>query len=438
MPQGVELVEWIPKISPEFRSPWHLIDWAGMIERCLCEAVRGLCAVPIRHHKTETTLHGAVWLLTKNPKLRIIILTHSHERAMTLGKRARDLARTAGVGPMRGYDTIEKWQNDQGGGIQIMSAKQSRLGEDCHILIFDDPLDEFSSLEPADREAVDTTIAHYTARCMVEGHRGSVLGVMSRWHPDDPIGRRLLRKGWTYISFPAILDLGLETERAFAPDVWPLDELKATREEWAEKDPSEAGFWAQLQNDPKPPDSRIHDPARYSVIPEWPGWRTGYGLDMQYSSKKIADWAALVAFKVWGAKGFILQSERFKLELDTVYDKAQAFRLVHGAGQFYSYVSGPEVGSVRYLKRRGLVVHGMPARFNKLIRGQRTIDAWNSGKILVPEHGVWVPGFVSRVMQFRGVEGDEDDEFDAMVSVRDGMLGSPLASTVKPVGQRRV
>lgn len=438
MQPGAELVEWIPQVSPEFRSPWHLIDWAAMIEACLVRPVRGLCAVPIRHHKTETTIHGAVWLLTKKPTLRIIILTHSHERAETLGKRARELARAAGVGPMRGHDTIAKWQNERGGGIQIMSAKQSRLGEDCHVLIFDDPLDEISSLEPDARQAADETIAHYTARCMLNGQRGSVLGVMSRWHPDDPIGRRLLRKGWTYVCFPAIIDLGLETERAFAPDVWGITELKATRAEWAESDPTEAGFWAQLQNDPKPPNSNIKDPARYSVLPDWPGYRTGYGLDMQYSEKKRSDWAGLVAIRFWGARGFLLQSERFKLDLDTVYDKLTAFKLVHGAGPIFSYVSGPEVGSIRYLKKRGLVVKGMPARFNKLVRGQKTIDDWNTGQLLVPEHGVWVPKFVSRVLQFRGIEGDEDNEFDAMVSCRDGIKGPGLAQRTKTMGQRRM
>ena len=75
------LVEWIPWLSPDMQEPWHLEPWCKMIERCLDGGVRGLNATPIRHYKTQTTLHGIAWLLTRKPALRIILMCADHERA---------------------------------------------------------------------------------------------------------------------------------------------------------------------------------------------------------------------------------------------------------------------------------------------------------------------------------------------------------------------
>ena len=177
--------------------------------------------MPIRHFKTQTALHGIVWLLCKDPSARWLLLTHSHDRAVWLGKRARKLAEVAQVGPVTGQNTIEDWSNRHGGGIVVMSAEQSKLGYDVHGVFFDDPMDEHASMDFERREAVDETINHYTARCMRRGQPGPVLGAMSRWHPDDPIGQRLLRTAahWNHIHYPAVIDEGLPNERAFAPDV---------------------------------------------------------------------------------------------------------------------------------------------------------------------------------------------------------------------------
>ena len=64
------------------------------------------------------------------------------------------------------------------------------------------------------------------------------------------------------------------------------------------------------------------------------------------------------------------------------------------------------------------------------MRAQRTIDAWNSGKILVPAQAPWASGFLARVLSWRGIDGEPDDEIDALVSAVDGGMwstGVPLA-----------
>ncbi len=300
----------------------------------------------------------------------------------------------------------------------------------------DDPLDEHGADDPKVREAVDHAIAHYTARCMYKGKAGPVLVVMSRWHPDDPIGRRLLRtaRDWEYVHAEAIQNEGLPTERAFAPDVWPLDELRKMRAEMYEKDPTERFWWAQLMNQPRPMGSDLFgEPAFYDKLPEWT-YRKGFGIDMAYTVGEGADWFARVAGRVYGTKLYLLDVTRHKIDPHLIESTCKADMMKYGRAPFFSYMSGPEVGMASILRERQIPVMRMHARYNKLVRAQRTIKRWNDGAILLPSAAPWVPGFVHRVSCFRGHEKDtDDDEVDALVSLSDGLMGSMAAGGPKSV-----
>ena len=426
---GVTLCRWIGSVGGgERREPWHLLEWCGMLERVLDGGVRAVCAVPVRCFKTWTTIYGIAWLLVRRPTLRFIVLCSDHERALELGKDIRrtcdmiDQETGTSIGPERGQNTIVDWKNAAGGGVCTMSAEQSRLGRDVDVLLFDDPITEHTADDARVREAVDRSIAHYTARCVRGGVRGSVLGVMSRWHPDDPIGRRILRKAetWQYIHASALLDSG----EAWAPDIWPLETLLATRRELAEVDPSERLWFAQFQNQPFVPGREVFgEPARYITLPAWHGFRDGIGIDMSYSTGAQADYFALVAGRVYGGALFLRRVVRMHADLNLIEHEIRAAYDTFGVCPVYSYVSGPELGAVQWLGARGIRCMPLPARFNKLVRSQRTRVDWNAGKIQLPADGIEWPSFIRRVQLFRGAESDQDDEVDALVSLHDGVMG---------------
>lgn len=433
------LVEWIAQVSQgEHRAPWHLLDWCELIEQVLLGGVRACCAVPIRGYKTWTTIYGIAWLLVQRPTLRIIVLCADHERALELGKMIRRTCEMVGIGPTRGENTIVDWKNDSGGGVCTMSAAQSKLGRDVDVLFCDDPLTEHTCDDAHIRDAIDHSIAHYTARCVRKGVRGSVLIVMSRWHPDDPIGRRLLRRAetWKYIHAQALLDTG----EAWAPEVWPLDTLLATRRELAEVDPSERLWFAQFQNQPFVPGRDVFgEPARYVQLPAWHGFRDGIGIDMSYSAGAQADYFALVAGRVYGGALFLRSSVRMHADLNLIEHEVRAAYDALGTCPVYSYVSGPELGAIQWLTGRGIRCVPLPARYNKLVRSQRTRVDWNAGKIQVPADGVEWPAFMRRVQLFRGAESDQDDEVDALVSLHDGMMGvSGPGSAPVTLGKPRI
>lgn len=438
--KGLTLVEFVHEVSPQLDPPMHLAWWAARIEACLVGGVRAMCSVPIRHHKTVTTLHGVAYLLLHDPTIRIIMMAADHERATELAKMCRRICEAACVGPRRGENIQTDWKNESDGGVAVMSAKQSKIGKDIDVLIFDDPLTETTSSDPVIRESVDSALAHYTARAGRRDRRGSVLGLMSRWDLDDPIGRRLQRPGWEIMQYPAIVDMNTPDERAFAPEVMTLEEIKMRRIEWAQQDPSERGFWAQFMNNPVPPMlGGFGDPARYGELETYPGFRYGIGVDLAYTPGESSDFFACVVVKFYGSIAYVVECTRDRADFNQLENVIRNRWDKYGRCPIYSYISGPEIGAVRYFTDRGIPIQGIPARYNKATRAQKTMNFWNAGKIQWPGHDAWAAPAIFRFKRFSGSDkARDDDEVDALVSVIDGMMGSGVAPVPRACGKPRI
>ena len=438
-----DLLNYIPTISPEFQPPWHMKDLVQLFERMRRgEPVRALISYPIRHYKTESMLHGLLWLLEHDPTLRIVLMTHSNDRAMWLGKRLRNLARRTKVGPASardakekgfGADTIAQWENIHGGGVLIMSADMSREGFDCHCLLVDDPIDEKSVRTKEKRDEVDAGILYYQARCMRRGKPGPVIVCASRFDRDDPVGRRIPRskEKWENYHQPAIVDLGMETERAFAPNVWPLEELHKLRETLKESDPYERVFWSRLQGDPKPMAGSFGPPSWYVSLPAWQGFRDGIGFDLSFTRNKRSDWSSICIGRLERGTLYIMKFWRFRAELDEALKALQAVRSEFGGAPVFSFMSGPEIAVARYLASNGMPISYMRTSEPKFTRARKTIDAHNAGRIVYPKMAHGMAATLDRIQNWHGEEDAEDDEADALVSLWEGLVGSsPNAGTV--------
>ncbi len=442
------LLDYIKIISPEFRRPAHMWRWAKLFDRIVAgEAVRALCTLPIRHFKTETTLHGVLWLLEHDPSLRIVVLTFSHKRAMWLGKRLRVLAKSRDtqfkdeigkgtknkIGPRRGDDTIELWTNESEGGVNVMSADMSSEGFDCHILLVDDPIDEHGIKAKDKRDAVDEAINHYIPRCMRNGKPGPVLIVASRFDQDDPIGRRLERYEveWELVHEPAIRPDG----SAFAPDVWDVPALLKIRAEMKEWDPYERTWWSRYQGDPRPLGGDIEDGQRYETLPMFAGFRDAIGFDLSFTKDKRSDWSAVVVGRVYNGALYIREFQRFRAELPEAMIAIRAAWNKYGRCPVYSFMSGPEVSVAHLFAREGVPINVMRASAPKFVRNRRTADAHNAGRILYPACNPQISATIERLKKFKGNEKDEDDEFDALASLWEGAAGRSGGVIFKTFGR---
>lgn len=412
------------------------------------QSVRALCGIPIRHFKTLTAMHAIAWTLLLNPAFRWIYMTYGDLYAQTRGREIRALCKRLGVAVQPGHGTVKEWRTTAGGGVYVMSAQSSGLGQDVDGLLVDDPFaGQESADRAADRDRVDETVEFYTARL---SRGGSTMVMMSRFHPDDAIGRRLQRQAviWEYLHERAINSPTATPEqdpdelpdaRAFAPAVMTLEELRAKRASLRERDPAERVWWSQFQNQPRADSGELfRAPARYVTLPTEPGWRDVMGIDLAYTTTRYSDWFALVLLRFWGPRAYVRKVERLKADPSKLEMVIRAAWEWNGARcPVFSYIGANERVALTYFAEHGVQVNALPARRDKLYRARRTIDMWNDGRILVPQGAQWEP-FLGRIAAFRGVDGDADDEIDGLVSAVDGAMWSPSSSPTTTLGTRRI
>ncbi len=437
------LMRWVPQCEPDWREPHHLTELVEVLDRAPRGGLRITVACPIRHYKTSTVLSAIALWLRRDPRLRIIYMTYSIGRTVEIGKEIRDLCKRMGVKVDKNYDTIALWRTEAGGGVDVMSAQQSRLGADVDVLVVDDPYESDAECERVEvRDAVDKTIEHYTMRL---SRGGSCVLVMSRFHTDDAIGRRMARTAekWTHVHKRAVEIVGGE-EVALAPSVRTVEEMGAIRAALRETDPFERLWWSQWQNEPRPVGHGLfREPLRYTVLPAWPGFRDVVGVDMAYSTSRAADWFAIVLARMFGGQMFLRRVERFRADEGLAETRLRAALLDAPGASIYSYMSGPEIGVAHNLAAKGLCVNVLPARYGKLIRARKTMDRLNGGngyegRVLVPDGAEWAAGFVRRLLAWRALDGDEDDEIDALVSAHDGAYAAGVATPITLLGRPRL
>ena len=444
----LSLGEFIATVSkPDLQDPHHLGPLKDILERMTTgHGVRGLSGVATRHGKTTIIEHAIVRKLARDPKSEICYFSYGADFAYAKNREIRSLALECGLKKSADMWTIKEWQLEQGGGVFAMSADQDVIGRGFDWIVVDDPIGNAVDADnPEIRQQADSKIRFLTTRLHPGG---SILVNASRFHPNDPVGRRLRDtedKGpvqWEHVEMPAIFDLGGPDERALWPERWSLEQLKQLRAELAVDDPSERTWWAQYMCDPRAESGDLFgSPGRYAQLPV-AGFRLALGLDAAYSSKPTADWFALAAGMFSGSSGYLVDVERFRADEGQAQKRIRAMHDHHGVriGEIpiFSYVAGPEIGMIANMHDVGIPVQGLGARYHKVTRARRTISKWNTGQLLLPMSASWVPGFLSRVLAWRGHDGDQDDEIDAMVSLVDGATHSGVTAPGVPFGQRRV
>lgn len=438
--RGMPLMDLVPAIGEikgaGWKSPYHLAPYCDAIESCIEGHKRIMISVPFQHYKSTTTLCGAIWLLLRNPRLRILILTHSHDKATAMGKDLRELWRIIGGETKKGFDTISDWQTPEGGGCIVMSVDQSRLGFPHDILLVDDPVNEHEYMLQDARDHADKQIAMYTTRGAT--HLDSVILIASRWHPDDPTGRRERRVAvkWEYFSASGIQGFQPKPEgwsswvewltacgaKSFAPDVLSLEQHVRVMLEQEEHDPSLRFWWAQMQNEPMP-DATAFFPGERLYTGMHPAGVPLFGVDAAYTQGKKSDYFACYGGimpddNIWVVDGYWHQHGLHRA-IGTLTDVKKKWTDC----RFVTYASGPEIGIYHALFQMGAIeVEIMPARWNKATRASKTSKSWQDGRILVPRDRPFGRRLIANVHTFDGSEGNVDDDTDALVAMHDCLM----------------
>jgi predicted phage terminase large subunit-like protein len=433
----VSLADFIPAISRKYETPHHLARLLQLFERIRAgECVRVCVATPPRHGKTETLIHGIPWLLANDPTRQIAYISYAQRFAEKKSRKARDLARRAGVPLAVDSQSKADWRTGiEDGGVSATSIGGQLTGEGFHLMIVDDPNKDRATAESPVYREHQWEWFNDTAYTRLEPE-GSCIVNMARWHPED-ISGRLIAQGWEYINLQAISESG----EALWPERWPVAKLEPIREQLG----GEQGYgWSSLyQGAPRGRGGRVfNDVYYYDFLPA--KYRVGIGVDLAYTKKTSSDWSVAVVLAESDGMFYVIDVVRRQCAPPEFAASLRALKASHPGAQMLWYTSTTEKGLADLLRSEsGIPVVGELATADKFVRAQPVAAAWNAtdvpqkpAKVLLPAAAPWLADFVSEVTSFTGLGDRHDDQVDALAAAYDCIVrGNGLARPTTTVSK---
>lgn len=422
------LADFIGRITPRWPSPDHVKPLRDLFEEARHHPVRALISMPPRHAKTVTIQHGLAWFLADAPRTRSAFISATARFAQRRSKEIQKYARAAGAN--LASEAVDWWTTTAGGGLLATGIDGQYIGEGTTgIQVIDDPYENAAAAaSPVVREHVwDWLIS--TAMNRAEPGCSQIIQ-HQRWHPDDVIGRLLReeRHRWRYINLPAVDGFNEDVYEAFKRGGVPLEEVGSPL--WPGYYPltellpfmrSKHFWWAQYMGEPRVRGARVFEsePGRF-VLPGFSihGMYAAIGVDPAGTKKTRADHTAIVVGAMSGvgdqAKLHILDVIRMQETIPVVVRRLRDVQAQRNLLIVVEAVAGfkavPQM--LRDIDPKLRIREIVPS-VDKFIRAQPVADAWNEGRVLVPEHAPWVNEFLTEFERFTGVDDDEDDQVDA-------------------------
>ncbi|MEU7093010.1 terminase large subunit domain-containing protein [Kitasatospora aureofaciens] len=155
------------------------------------------------------------WWLCLHPADAVVVTSYGDDLALRRGKTVRSYVEEYGdeydLRMKPGSGAMQDWSVTSGGGVRSVSVGKGLTGHSANLLIIDDPHKDRADAESdASRNALHDWYSS-TALKRLQPDRNAVVGILTRWHPDDWAGRRLAEEGrvedggrWKVVHMPAI------------------------------------------------------------------------------------------------------------------------------------------------------------------------------------------------------------------------------------------
>ncbi|MFT9527253.1 terminase large subunit domain-containing protein [Mycobacteroides abscessus subsp. abscessus] len=208
---------------------------------------------------------GVVDALRRNPDAQIILASYSDELAQDHSREARAMiaehADLLGYRLSPGKTAVGRWRVDgHAGGLLAGGINSGATGFGADLLLVDDPVKDQSEADSAAHRR--RVINEFRSTLMSRVHPGgSVVLVMTRWHPDDLAGTLLRDEPdiWTHVNIPAVAEAGIPDALGRESGVVMTSALGYTADEFAEKRRSvgERTWYALYQGVPAAPEGGL-------------------------------------------------------------------------------------------------------------------------------------------------------------------------------------
>lgn len=431
---------------------WHIDAISEHLEAVTKSDIRRLVInIPPGAMKSLTcSVFWPTWVWTHTPSAKFITASFSENIAQRDSYRARRLMESEWYQgmwsdvwqPNQGQWTKKRYLNDQGG-LRIATTVGGQItGDHANHQLVDDPIKPLD----ADNRKVETAalvecIAWYDetlATRVADPKTATRTIIMQRLHEKDLSGYVLAKElGYDHLCLPmkyepkCVIDMGhrcsldSETSLGFTDPRTEKDELL-----WPERFPEEVqierlkelgarGVAAQDQQRPTPAGGGLfkRDFVKYWKVFPTPPYRMILSWDCSFKDLDSSDW---VVGQCWVAKGgsyYLIDRIKEKLGFSGTCAAIRSFRSKWkktGAILIEDKANGPAVIEVLQKDIAGIIP--VNPKGGKWVRAQAVEPLWASGSVYIPDPSIasWVEDFIKELISFSGMDGQTDDQVDAM------------------------
>jgi predicted phage terminase large subunit-like protein len=392
-----------------------------------------------------------LWMLTRNPDLRIAITSYAHRIARRWGRAIRnDIATHPELGLRVAADSAaaDEWSLDgSGGGLYCTGVGGALTGRPVDVLIIDDPIKD---RKQADSEVWrDTAWDWWTNVARTRLAPGApVVLILTRWHEDDLAGRLLREDGqtWRVVNIPAQADhdpnKGQTDPLGREPGQWMISARGRTPLDW-ERIRREVGsrvFTALYQGRPTPGEGLTfhRDWWQYYDLPQWierdDGTRFALAFDEVAASwdmafKDLSD-SDYVVGQIWGRRGveaFLLDQVRGRYSfVDTCMKLRSLSARWPQASAKYVEDKANGTAVINQLSRTVPGLIPVEPDGSKTARALAVSPFVEAGNVWLPtpEIAPWVDDLIEECAGFP--LGTHDDQVDALSQALNRLLLNPI------------
>lgn len=436
------------------KSSWERYRFLDYINSKLVALEEGKAKVPRlivntppQHGKSSLiSFWVPIWLLARNPKRRIILISYEHDVAARWGGLVRDWIRDNGEAVGLNLDPAHlarhNWRLTSGGGMLCAGAGGPITGYSADCVIIDDPI---KNSEEAASETMRDKIWDWFQTVPVTRLQKDafIIAIGTRWHEDDLLGRleRLSRVDssgerpgleWDIVKLPAIAEaddlLGRQEGEPLCPERFPLEVLLDRR-----KGMSPYQWSAVYQQRPTPEEGaavkrswwkyyyNTNAPEGAIMLPRKPNGSFDFDLmiqswDLSFKDMKKNDYCV---GQVWGRKGasfFLVDQVRGHMNAKEVINQIKAFQQKYPlaiAKLIEDTANGPAIMQVFQHEVSGMIP--VKVKSSKDTRLQSVIPYIAAGNVYLPhpEFCGWTLDLIEEHAVFP--LGKHDDQVDALV-----------------------
>lgn len=431
----------------------------NLIDQALVDVADGRCkrlmlAMPPQEGKSQrTSRRFPLWMLVRNPDLRIAIVSNSHGLARRWGRAIRDDIAAHGdklglaVNPAS--SAADDWEIlGHNGSVFCVGIAGSLTGRPVDLLIIDDP---YKNSEQADSAAWKETVRDFWTEVAIPrlGPDSAVVIIQTRWRTDDLSGWLQERDDgveWRVLNIPAQADhdpnKGETDPLGREPGEFMVSARGRSRADWEQRK-REAGSrsWnALFQGRPSPAEGNIFQREwwQFYTAPQWTeqpnGARWAHGFDEVITSWdmtfKNTDGADYVCGQVWGRRGasaYLLDQVHRRM---TFVETLQAVRSLAARWpqSTVKLVEDKANGTavINFLRRTipGLIpVEPDGSKSARAAAVSPLVEAKNVF-LPAPELAPWVDDLIEEAAGFPNAA--HDDQVDAMSQALNRLLINPL------------